>query len=380
MKTAKPALIFLSFRAFTLLSFAAYVLLAGAAGNWSDFFNSFKDALYSWDSWIYASIVEKGYDEPFKCAFFPLFPLLVRSLSLIFNSDAVLTAYVISNAACMAGVIFFYNLVKEEYSEKTALYSSVFFMAAPTTLFYTSVYTESLFFMLAVLFFLLLKRKMWLAAAIVAAFASGTRNVGMFLMPALVLAYLLEKSGKGFSFKNLISLAGKIDLKICLLAALSLLGLFAYMWFLKTKYNDPLFFYRAAAMWPERSGFIFPFWDFLMHIKNFTVQFQQKVTYDRVNLCFVYFSLALLLTVWGIKRLRPSHGLFLLLVIAILAVQPRLISISRYISSTFPVWILLSLFTIERKNSALWFIMFTGVMLVWQLYINFRWYLGMWVS
>ncbi len=370
MKIKQPVLIFAFFRLFTLFSFVVLILLLNPVKNFNEFSSLFKNSLCKWDCWLYTNIAKTGYDKSWYCAFFPLFPLIVYGLKFLFNGDVFYSAFVLSNIFCLIAVIILYNLTLLVYSEKIALYTIAFFMASPTTLFYLIFYTESLFLMLVTLFFLMLYYKKWFYAALIAGLASATRNVGIFLSFILIFEY----------FRNQKWTIKFSDYKIILYFLISLTGLLSFMIFLKFKYNDFFYFVKATQNWPERNGFTFPFWDFLKWLKNITVTFQFKITHDRNNLSFLYILITLLLIIWGIRKIKLSHAIFLLLVLLIVSVQPRIISCSRYLSSAFPVWNLLALFVAENKKEKFLYKIIIFVMLFWQFYINYRWVNTYWVD
>jgi len=370
MNIKKPFLIFTLLRFYTFLTFFFLIFIMNPIKDLNDFLYIFKDSLCKWDCWIYTLITDTGYSKPWFCAFFPLFPLIVKNLKILFNGNVFYTAFILSNLFCFFAVVFLYNLVKDVYSEKVALYTIVFFMASPTILFYSTFYTESLFLMLVTLFFLLINNKKWFYSALVAALASATRNAGIFLSFILVFEY----------FRNQKWPVKLSDYRIILYFLISVTGLISFMIFLKLKYDDFFYFIKATQNWPERNGFTFPLWDFLKWLKNITVTFQFKITHDRNNLSFIYILITVLLIFWGIRKIKADQAIFLLMVVLIISVQPRIISCSRYLSSAFPVWILLALFVVENKREKLLYKIIIFLMLFWQFYMNYRWVAGYWVD
>lgn len=371
MKFKTPLIIFIIFRFFTLLSFVLLIFILNPIRNLNDFFLVFQESLCKWDCWLYSIITTTNYSAQHHCAFFPLFPLIVKGVQFLFKNNIFYTAFFLSNIFCLLAVIFLYNLSSFIYSEKIGLYTIALFMASPTTLFYSTFYTESLFLMLITLFYLLLYYEKWFFAAVVAGFASATRNVGMFL--SVILIYEYFRNQKDFLKLN--------NLKIVLYFLISLFGLITFMIFLKIKYNDFFYFYKATALnWPERSHFVFPFWDFIKWLKNITVTFQFKITHDRNNLSFLYVLFSILLVIWGIRKIKLSHAIFLLIILFIVSLQPRIISCSRYLSSAFPVWNLLALYFSENKKEKFMYKTFIFIMLFWQFYMNYRWVNTYWVD
>src|SRR3989344_5783719 len=102
--------------------------------------------IWSWgnfDGVHYLGIAKDGYAHQFTQAFFPLYPILIRLLSWITNINELAACLLLSNLAFLAGLTVFYKLIKENFDQKIALWSSIFLLAFPTSFYFGAVYTES---------------------------------------------------------------------------------------------------------------------------------------------------------------------------------------------------------------------------------------------
>ena len=94
------------------------------------------------DGTSYISIAKYGYIKEKLCAFFPLYPLLIRLLNTIIHSYEI-SGFLISNACSFMSLIIINKIIK-----KDNLYNDIVFIFSPIMIFSTIVYSESLFMFL----------------------------------------------------------------------------------------------------------------------------------------------------------------------------------------------------------------------------------------
>ncbi len=228
-----------------------------------------------WDGQRYAQIVKHGYTFPTTydpktnrlhletVSWFPLYPMLALAVH-DFTHWSVHKSLTLVSDLCvlMAAVIMFafarrhfYNRMPWEevdasswhiarrwdlFSNDTAaLWSVVFLLFGPASIFLYVNYAESLFVLLIALFLMAIQSRYWLRAAGVAAVASACSPQGALLAPVLALTYLLRTD---------LPAAPRL-LRCALWGALSLVGLGAYMTFLALRFGHPLAFLHAQAAW-----------------------------------------------------------------------------------------------------------------------------------
>ena len=156
-----------------------------------------------WDGEHYVALALDGYLNDSKNvspAYFPMYPLLVRSFSELFGGP--LSKEALSNWGTLLSLLFLpfafyfiYDIALKEWGERVAKGTIVALAFFPTTFFLNAAYTESLFLALSAgsLWALRVRRDL-LLACILAGFASATRNVGIFLVVPLLYEWI---KGKG---------------------------------------------------------------------------------------------------------------------------------------------------------------------------------------
>jgi hypothetical protein len=150
--------------------------------------NSFLSIWSRWDAAHYLNIAQNGYtsvgEDRFLVVFFPLYPTLIAVCQVFFR-DFRASAFIVSAIASVALALVFRELVRLDYSEKTAQFAVLFLFIFPTSYFLHIPYTESLFLAVTIGCFLAARKKMWLAAGALGAAACLTRINGLILIPAL---------------------------------------------------------------------------------------------------------------------------------------------------------------------------------------------------
>jgi len=141
----------------------------------------FASHLATWDAAHYLYLSEVGYRPGMPpCAFYPLWPLLVRGAAPIFGGSHLVTGLVLANLFSLAAWVLFHRLVARRWGEGAANWALVFMVAFPGALFFQFNYTESLFLLLVLgLWWGLEARRdrwAWLAACLLPL----TRGVGVF--------------------------------------------------------------------------------------------------------------------------------------------------------------------------------------------------------
>ncbi|MCL7039398.1 hypothetical protein MKW94_007018 [Papaver nudicaule] len=109
-----------------------------------------------WDGVYFIRIAQCGYEYEQTYAFFPLLPIFIYILSQTVFAPLVpiigyravlgLSGYVINNIAFLLAVLYFYRLSIIIWKDrKTAFRASMLFCFNPASIFYSSIYTESLY-------------------------------------------------------------------------------------------------------------------------------------------------------------------------------------------------------------------------------------------
>lgn len=239
--TLKKLAYFVGIRFLIYSLIAAWIyLLIPYSGNfpYKDVIQNFKLPfwIYSWanfDGAHYIHIALQGYHQ-YDQAYFPGYILLVQFFGGIFGHYYLHAGLLISNIAFIVAGWYFYELFKELYGKKSALWSTVLLFLIPTSFFFSAVYTESLFLLLTVSSLYYLLRKQLVVACVLAGVSSFVRLQGVFLViPFLAYAFLYMDKRSIWTY---------------LMAISPFVGLSIYMVFLWKTTGDPLYFFHSQPV------------------------------------------------------------------------------------------------------------------------------------
>jgi len=314
-----------------------------------------------WDGEHYVTLASGGYlnaPDNVSPAFFPLYPLLVRSFAEL--SGGPISREALSVWAPLLSILFLpfalyfvYQIALDGWGDRVARGAVLALAFFPTTFFLNAAYTESLFLALSAgSLWAIRVRKNLLLACVLAGLASATRNVGIFLIVPLTYEWI--KTMDHYRWRG---------------AYLAIVpsGLMAYMGYLWARFGNPLLFYTAQEDWGreptgplatvgrawtsavEGAGRLLDpgLWadptlgnlaNHLAAAGNFT------------NLASFVFALAILLA--GTRDLPPSLTIYGLLLVAPATLfgtpQSPLMGTPRYVLVAFPLFIVLGLLSPNR--------------------------------
>jgi len=339
-----------------------------------------------WDGEHYVTLAMGGYLHPpdnVSPAFFPMYPLLLRSFAELFGgpiSKEALSVWgpLISLLFLPFALYFIYHIALEGWGEPVARGTLLILAFFPTTFFLNAAYTESLFLALSAgSIWAMRVRKDLLLACVLAGFAAATRNVGIFLVVPLLYEWI--KDVERFRWRG-----------VYLLLAPG--GLLAYMVYLWVRFGDPLLFYRAQESWGrkatgpldtasrawrtavEGAGMLLDP-DLWVHSSLSNVANQLAGASNFFNLVFFVFAMVVLLA--GSRYLPLSLSVYGLLLVAPATLfgtlGSPLMGTPRYVLVAFPVFIVLALFFRNRVLLGGWLLVSTLVSLVLcGLFVSWR--------
>lgn len=287
------------------------------------------------DSGWYSTIIAYGYqDVPdgiasgFEIpnqhyAFFPLFPMLVRWLMLAGGFSMQVSAFVISIPVLFMLVRVYYLFMRENGLTDAASFRVVLIsMLFPFSLHLFLVYTESLFMMLMLWCFLCIARKQWAGFALLSAMLVLCRPNGL-LMAVPFGVYMLEQHTE-LSFKGFIK-AIRQPLYYTLFAMpLAFAGWMLVQYALT---GDLFAFSKAQAGWNKQA--MFPL---LAFFRNGFWQDQFSSVY---TIAVMVFSAS------QFKKWPLSFSLLVWINILLPLSAGSVVSMTRYISILFPLYIAL---------------------------------------
>ena len=286
-----------------------------------------------WDAGWYESLAKSGYKfvagEQSNTAFFPAYPLTVRAVHALIGGRTDLSWFVsgliASNLALLGALFYVVRLVRLDAEHETAARAALYILAFPTTLFLSSVYTESLFILVTVAAFYHARRGQWLAAGAFGGVAALTRSPGILLCAPLAVEYLAQRQ---FQWRKIRS-----DVLWLALIPAALGGLMLYFHF---RFGNMNAVRDAQASWGggwgELRGPFFPF---------FEMARRTLAGHQWVDLGFTLLALAM--AVYIALRFRLSYGVYAVVCYLFLTSWGSLESMPRYILIIFPIFIAFAL-------------------------------------
>jgi hypothetical protein len=339
-----------------------------------------------WDGEHYVTLAMGGYLHPpdnVSPAFFPMYPLLLRSFAELFGgpiSKEALSVWapLISLLFLPFALYFIYHIALEVRDESVARGTVLILAFFPTTFFLNAAYTESLFLALSAgSVWAMRVRKDLLLACVLAGFAAATRNVGIFLVVPLMYEWIRDV--ERFRWRG-----------VYLLLAPG--GLFVYMVYLWVRFGDPLLYYTAQESWGRHatgpldtasrawgaavegaSRLLDP--DLWAHPPLSNAANQLAGASNFFNLGFFVFAMIVLLA--GSRYLPLSLTVYGLLLVAPAALfgtpGSPLMGTPRYVLVAFPVFIVLALLFKNKVLLGAWLVVSTLVSLVLcGLFVSWR--------
>ncbi len=144
--------------------------------------------LGQWDAVWYGWIAQHGYDPAIghgnAAAFFPLYPLVWRVVSVL-PGPMTLWGSLLSSALFAAALCLLYVITRARYDERLARRTALYLAIFPLTFVFALPYAESLFLLLTLGAFALTWHGRWWQGSAVGALAVLARPVGIALVPAL---------------------------------------------------------------------------------------------------------------------------------------------------------------------------------------------------
>ena len=312
-----------------------------------------------WDGSWYLLISLRGYDvfPGDSTGFFPLYPLLVHVLTLLFGRAALLpVALLLSNLASLAafiglGLLGAHEARQPARSEGAATRLIKVTAAYPFAFFLFATYAESLLLACIVFSFLFARRGRWGWAAAGALLAGLTRPTAIALVPALAWEYgrqhgLWQRETWRHGGWRSLSVWRALVKGLAVVAAAPI-GLGCYLLFIKLRYGHTLMPFTAQVLYHGRRAW--PIWQTIgEYLWRFTHpgawSLQTLMLYLDGGLLFLF----LVITLLNVRRLPLLYTLYMLATFYILLGSPAphrvelIPSMGRYLLMAVPVFLLFS--------------------------------------
>lgn len=215
------------------------------------FFATLEPLWNHWDARHYIGIAEHGYtavgDERLQLVFFPLYPLLMRALSMITGGSAFACGMIISLLCSMIAAALVFDLAYMHFGRKAAVLSTAYFLLSPLSVFLGCAYTEALFICLTLAAVCLLRRGHPWLCALCGMLSAFTRMPGVIVCGLLIIAFLGRIPARKADLRAALSCAAQVLIVFC--------GLFAY-WIINWLVTGDPFMYLTyqAENWYQRAG------------------------------------------------------------------------------------------------------------------------------
>jgi hypothetical protein len=349
--TTRLLVLIVGFMAVKLIGFAPVVVHRQWESIWPD---DLVNLPWRWDTGWFTGIAIDGYTwdpNPTReqsIVFFPGFPLLMRlGATLVGQPESpvavVWSGVVVSWIAFTLACVYLYRMVREEFNDAEAAIGAVLLLAAyPFAVFFSTAYSESLFLFTVIGTFYHFRRQQWWLAALFGLATGLSRLNGCMFSVVLAAIIVLREWSPGiprpttWRFADLWSPA---SLRAWLVAAMPGIGMLIYCAFIWHLTGDPLAWIKRQAAWQR---------DIHLFDPRLAAQFSQpRYWFDAAALVFV------IATLWPLaRRIGIAAATFVALTTLLPFLNGGLLSIGRFTSIVFPLFIWLAL-TVPREHRAL---------------------------
>jgi 4-amino-4-deoxy-L-arabinose transferase-like glycosyltransferase len=331
------------------------------------------------DSGFYTDIARHGYwgastlHDRSNWAFFPLYPWIISCVRWLFGSgeDAYIIAGVlISNIASVIAMGYLYALVFREFGKRAAGLTVLYLALFPMSFYLSAVYPEALFLTFAIASIYYARRQSWFLASLLGGLAALTRAQGVLLIVPIGWEYLrvtaeryeslpqlhvsslrtaLNSSGIWFVVRVRGLWRATHSMKNWRNALLLLLipaGLFVFMLYGQLATGDLLAtFHTQDWGWHRR----FTFFGRLLIYSLRNPIINQPLNWNfwllNIILAFVFLGFVLL----AFFRLPSIYALYTLVMVLLPLSSNFLNSFDRYCLLIFPAFLLIALYTQEKR-------------------------------
>jgi mannosyltransferase PIG-V len=342
-----------------------------------------------WDGVWYLVIARYGYRPDLgitsRTAFFPLYPLALRTVSWL-GPPPILAGVLVSVTALAFALYGIHRLATLElarYARPTlsgeqlarAAWLAVMLTAlAPMAFFFSAVYSESLYLALSVGLFWSARHGRWAWVGVLGALAGATRSAGLvLLLPALILYLYGPREDRPPDYpgqlRSRLHSRYRLRRDVLWLGVLPV-GVILYGAYLALAGGDPLAPLRAQEVWSRHfAGPFVGIWDGLRaafegarqllsgqrhHIYFATGKDSPFVMAGHNLMLLVFLAGAIPLVIGVVRRLPLAYGAYVLAALALplsypVTAQP-LMSLPRFLLVLFPLGIWLAAWLAERPS------------------------------
>lgn len=273
--------------------------------------------LLPFDSEHFYNIATHGYlAHPFSIAFFPLYPLLTRAVSIFLSADIALLF--ISWLSTIATALMVFLWAREELRYRklpvgaTPYWTLALLAAYPFSFFFVMGYTEGLFIALTAASLYFYRTNRPVLSGIFAALSGITRVQGILIVIFFGLEYLSHKKWR--DMRRLTPL---------LIAPLGLIGFMTYQYF---QYGTPFMFIEIQKAWSK-----------------FPSNYLEGLSMTISPLTFLFTAIFGAMLFLCYRTLGRNLTLYVGSSLLVMFISGSLVSVNRYLLSAFPLFLALAL-------------------------------------
>jgi len=203
----------------------------------------------NFDGTQYLKIAQSGY-LPLTQAFFPLYPISIRVISIVTNIPHLLSGLLISILSFIGACILLNKYLQNRaFTQKEIQWFFLFFLTFPTSFFLLSLYTESIFLLLFLGGLVALQYKKYVVAGMCGLAIGLTRVTGIFLFIPMLAQLLQMHLGQT---NTLSPVQGMLEVlkkrKNLMVLAAPIVGMSFYSIFLKLTTEDYFAFFNLQPV------------------------------------------------------------------------------------------------------------------------------------
>lgn len=300
-----------------------------------------RDTFVVADARWFTSVAEDGYvRQKFDAtmqrnwAFFPGWPMVLRVAHLA--GDTGWTGVLVASIYFLGALQLFHRIGLAIGLTASETYGAMALLAFwPASYFFTVPTSESLFFLLTAASVWLALRRQWLAAALFAACASGTRVTGILLLPTLFLLH--HEIEKKWWSRRLFALA------------VAPLGLTGFMLFLRQTTGNAFAFADLQSVWRRNPAA--PWRPIVKAIAGWPV-LSNEWTFEIFELLVVALVFAAVVVL--LRQRRYAFAFFAAATVVIALSSGSLQSMHRYVLSAWPAFYAFAPIARSTRSSHLW--------------------------
>ncbi len=307
------------------------------------------DVLTSWDGIWYMRIVRFGYptyvpesitydDTQARVAFFPAFPYAVRYLDRVLPGGDTFAALFLNLCLGALFVVLVGLLTKAWFGVEHAKRAMILTALFPGSFVLSFAYSEALLLVLAAACLLLLHRQHWVAAGLVAMFATAARPNGVAVAAACVVAAIVAVRRT----RSLTPLIAPI---------LAPIGFLAFQYWVDAHTGERRIWFRVQTeAWDEGASFGFT------ALRRTLEAFTQPLTSptDLITAASFVATIVLLMIAWRRHRLPLEAAAYSAVIIALMLLPATVTARPRFLFTAFPLLIAAAVWLDSPRRQDWW--------------------------